>query len=185
MTDHTDLPTDVLLPPVPAQRTIADDIEHRFDPRTVIAKRLAGGIWVAALGTVTLVGMLLLLFLARPPFGVALALITVWVVVSSLIASLVWFGPAIRFKHASYRVSARGVQVRDGIFWRSVVNVPRSRVQHTDVSQGPIDRSFGLASLTIHTAGTQHASVPVSGLPLEVANQIRDLLIEGGQDDAV
>ena len=185
MTDDIDLPTEAQLPPDPGPAKIADGVEHRFDPKSVTAKRLVGGIWAAALGVVNGVAVLLLVLLATPPFWLSLGLITAWVVIVFPVSALVWFGPAIRFKHASYRVSEQGVQVRDGIFWRSVVNVPRSRVQHTDVSQGPIDRSFGLASLTIHTAGTQQASVPVSGLPLEVANQIRDLLIDGGHADAV
>ena len=68
--------------------------------------------------------------------------------------------------------------------WRSEISVPKSRVQHTDVSQGPLQRRFGLATLVLHTAGTQHAAVSLSGLSHEAALQIRDYLIEGGPDDA-
>jgi membrane protein YdbS with pleckstrin-like domain len=56
-------------------------------------------------------------------------------------------------------VDARGLEIRRGVFWRSVVNVPRSRVQHTDVSQGPLERSYGLGTLIVYTAGTDHAQV--------------------------
>jgi len=63
--------------------------------------------------------------------------------------------------------------------------VPRSRIQHTDVSQGPLQRPFGLATLTVHTAGTQFAAVPLSGLAKEVAEAIRDQLIGGVEDDGV
>ena len=71
------------------------------------------------------------------------------------------------------------------MLWRSVSSVPRSRVQHTDVSQGPIERLFELSTLIIYTAGTEHASISLSGLPRATALEIRDHLIEGGQDDAV
>ncbi len=63
--------------------------------------------------------------------------------------------------------------------------MPKSRVQHTDVSRGPIERGLGLATLIIHTAGTEQAAVSLSGLPHADAYRIRDFLIEGGEDDAV
>jgi membrane protein YdbS with pleckstrin-like domain len=58
-------------------------------------------------------------------------------------------------------------------------------VHHTDVSRGPLERGIGLATLIIHTAGTEAASVTLGGLPGDAALEIRDHLIEGGRDDAV
>ncbi len=58
-------------------------------------------------------------------------------------------------------------------------------MQHTDVSQGPIERLFELSTLIIYTAGTEHASISLGGLARETAFLIRDHLIEGGVDDAV
>jgi len=178
-------PTGPPPPPDPIPSTIADDVEHRFDPKSITVTRLAGGIWGAVLSLLSLVAVSLFAFLG--PLGAlgGFVLFAGWFALVVLMGAWIWFGPALRFKHASYRVNEHGVRIRDGIFFRSVVDVPRSRVQHTDVSQGPLQRKFGLATLIIHTAGTQHASVPVSGLPLDVANKIRDLLIDGGQDDAV
>jgi membrane protein YdbS with pleckstrin-like domain len=63
--------------------------------------------------------------------------------------------------------------------------VPRNRVQHTDVSTGLIERAFELSTLVIYTAGTQHASVELSGLSQPTAQAIRDHLIEGGGVDGV
>ena len=45
-----------------------------------------------------------------------------------------------------------------------MTNVPRSRVQHTDVSQGPLERNHGLGTLVVYTAGTDHAKVELGGL---------------------
>ena len=45
-----------------------------------------------------------------------------------------------------------------------MIHVPRSRVQHTDVSQGPVERRFGLGTLVIYTAGTDYARVDLAGL---------------------
>ena len=72
-----------------------------------------------------------------------------------------------------------------GVYWRTITNVPRSRVQHTDVSQGPLERRFGLGTLVIYTAGTSHSKVNVSGLAFDVARRIRAHLLPDDQSDAV
>ena len=66
-----------------------------------------------------------------------------------------------------------------------VIHVPRSRVQHTDVSQGPVERRFGLGTLVIYTAGTDHAKVDLAGLEHGVALRLRDHLLPSGDTDAV
>jgi membrane protein YdbS with pleckstrin-like domain len=82
--------------------------------------------------------------------------------------------PPLRWRRASWRVDERGVEIRDGVWWRSRVAVPRSRVQHLDVVQGPVQRRFGLGTLVLHTAGTADASVPLAGLAHETALALRD-----------
>jgi len=81
------------------------------------------------------------------------------------------------------------LEVRRGVWWRRVVTIPRTRVQHTDVIQGPLQRRCGIATLVIHTAGTQFAKVDVPGLSRETAEALRDWLIEpnhsSGVDDGV
>jgi membrane protein YdbS with pleckstrin-like domain len=48
-----------------------------------------------------------------------------------------------------------------------------------------VQRKFELATLIVHTAGTENASVILSGLPHGAALQIRDYLIDVGTEDAV
>jgi membrane protein YdbS with pleckstrin-like domain len=107
-------------------------------------------------------------------FG-ALVFLTWWLVA--------W--PPVSYRFVSYRVDADGLEIRAGVYFRSVTTVPKSRVQHTDVSQGPLQRRFGLATLTVHTAGTEHAQVALPGLPHDVALRIRDHLLPGNTADAV
>lgn len=95
----------------------------------------------------------------------------------------VW--PAKAWRHASYRVSERGIEIRRGVWWRAVITVPRSRVQHTDVTQGPLERSFGLGTLVLYTAGTDHSKVELPGLAYADASAIRDRLAAVDEDDAV
>jgi hypothetical protein len=82
-------------------------------------------------------------------------------------------------------VEADGLQIRRGVFWRTVIDVPRSRVQHTDVSQGPLERRFGLGALVVYTAGTDHSRVDLRGLSHDTAFAIRDHLLPHQRDDAV
>jgi uncharacterized protein len=63
--------------------------------------------------------------------------------------------------------------------------VPRSRVQHTDVSQGPLERKHGLGRLVIFTAGTQHSRVELPGLAHHTALDIRDRLLPRQTADVV
>jgi membrane protein YdbS with pleckstrin-like domain len=81
------------------------------------------------------------------------------------------------FERTRYRLDAVGLVIHRGVLWRRQVTVPRSRVQHTDVSQGPLQRRYGLATLTVHTAGSEDASVELSGLAHAEALRLRDDLI--------
>ena len=65
------------------------------------------------------------------------------------------------------------------------MTVPLSRVQHTDVNQGPLQRRFSLSTLVVHTAGNRHAIVKLEGLGKEVAEGVRDELLKRRGDDAV
>jgi hypothetical protein len=52
--------------------------------------------------------------------------------------------------------------------------VPLDHVQHIDVSQGPLERAFGICSLVLHTAGTLHSQIVLPGLARATAEGIRD-----------
>lgn len=85
--------------------------------------------------------------------------------------------PPIAYRHTCYRLSEVGFEIRRGILWRSSITVPHDRVQHTDVAQGPLQRAFDLGKLIIYTAGTQNASVELSGLDFDTACRLRDALV--------
>ena len=79
----------------------------------------------------------------------------------------------------------KGIEIRSGVWWREIISVPRSRVQHIDVSQGPMERSYGLGRLVLYTAGTAHSRVELQGLSYAVAFALRNHLLPRGSDDAV
>ena len=74
--------------------------------------------------------------------------------------------------------SLAGCEIRRGVVWRRIITVPLSRIQHSDVTQGPLQRAYGLATLTLYTAGTEHAKIDLHGLAFDTAMNIRQYLFE-------
>jgi membrane protein YdbS with pleckstrin-like domain len=165
---------------------VADGRDHQLDPRVIPLQRIGGAIFAAILATGSFIGIAINLavwddapgwtWIARPALWLALVLFLAW-------QAYRW--PPIAYRHTFYQVNDQGIEIRKGVYWRVVINVPRSRVQHIDVSQGPIDRRFGLGTLVIYTAGTDHARVELEGLEHGRALRIRDFLLQSGVGDAV
>lgn len=101
-----------------------------------------------------------------------------------LVVAASWLYANARFRRARFALTDDGLRIRRGVFWQSEILVPRSRVQHTDLNRGPIDRQLGMASLKVYTAGTKLASVSLDGLPDARAVELRDALVSD-DDDAV
>ena len=85
-----------------------------------------------------------------------------------------WRMPHRRFVTRGYSLEGERLRVVRGILFRSDTVVPFGRVQHIDVDRGPLERFFGLATITLHTAGTHNASVKLPGLLHETALAIRE-----------
>ena len=49
-------------------------------------------------------------------------------------------------------------------------------MQHLDVGQGPLERLYGIATLTLHTAGTHNSSVSQPGLAHDAALEMRETI---------
>jgi len=176
---------------MPDSENIADGRERSLDPRSITVARLTGAITAAIFAGLALVAVTVLTL--EGPLALHGPLGTLGPILSAsslllfcgALGALAYFWPPVRYRHTSYRVSEQGIRIRRGVVWRLAISVPRSRVQHTDVARGPIERAFDLATLVIYTAGTQHASVQLSGLQHETALAIRDYLIDSDDDDAV
>lgn len=160
-------------------------LEQPLDPRFISLERIGGSIMTASMSLGALLAILVATPVAPLSWWLATALLAAWALATLALAWLSYQWPAIAYRHASYTVEADGLEIRRGVFWRTVITLPRSRVQHTDVSQGPIERRFGLGSLVVYTAGTDHARVDLGGLAHGTALAIRDHLLPHERDDAV
>ncbi|MCP5395594.1 MAG: PH domain-containing protein [Sphingomonadaceae bacterium] len=84
--------------------------------------------------------------------------------------------PLRRYHARGYQMGEDRLRVVKGLLFRSDTVVPFGRVQHIDVDQGPLERAYGLATLTVHTAGTHNASVTLPGLANETAMEMREAI---------
>lgn len=159
--------------------------ERAVDPRSVEHARLVGLATISAVSLIPLVGISLGWGLGRIPGAVYFPLLVAWAVLLGVALGWAYRWPALHHRYLRYRVDEEGVLIRRGVLWRKVISIPTSRVQHTDVSQGPLQRHYELATLTVYTAGTEGASIELSGLEQTVARRLRDHLLPEHVDDGV
>lgn len=148
-----------------------------LDPRIIAAERVSNWLFIGLVTVGGLLGQAVYLAIDWPPGILSAGIAVAYVLV---LAFLIWAGhfyPVLAYRHAAWRLSDRGLEIHRGVWWRHETTVPRARVQHTDVHQGPLMRKFGLARLVINTAGTQNASVALDGLSVETAQRLRSELV--------
>ena len=70
--------------------------------------------------------------------------------------------------------------ITHGVLFRTLVAVPYGRMQLVEVESGPLERAFGIATVSLKTASVEtNATIP--GLPPEEAARLRDRLTELGE----
>lgn len=98
---------------------------------------------------------------------------------------LVFVLPVRRYRAWGYQVTEDELHVQNGILLRTLTVVPFGRVQHIDVSQGPLERRYGVGALTLHTAGTRAKAVVLPGLEMIDAERMRDAIRTKIREDLV
>jgi len=140
---------------------------------------LQGGISAAVLGVIAAVAFAF--FSPGAPWlgGV------VFTVVFLLAAAL----SVLRYRSWTYEVREDSLYLERGVVTRVKTVVPYVRIQHVDASRGPIERTFGLATTVVYTAGSRGADVSIPGLTPERAddlqNRLKQLAIAAEGEDAV
>jgi membrane protein YdbS with pleckstrin-like domain len=164
--------------------SIADGVYRQLDPRWIVVQRLIAVIPTAVLTVGSFIGVMAL-WAASQMLLLGLLLLPLWFVAVAAVAWQLQRWPAIAYRHTSYRIDEAGLEILRGVYWRTITNIPKSRIQHIDVSQGPFERRHGLGTLVVYTAGTQHSRVNLPGLTFTVAQRIRTHLLPGETGDAV
>lgn len=105
-----------------------------------------------------------------------------WAVLAAFLVLWVWrFLRAPRvFRRWGYAETNDDVYLTSGLLWRKLTCVPYGRMQLVNVSSGPIERQFGLASVELVTSSTS-GTITIPGLARPEAVAMRDRLIERGE----
>jgi hypothetical protein len=82
-----------------------------------------------------------------------------------------------------YVERADDLLVTHGALFKKLTVVPYGRMQLVDVEAGPIERSFGLVSVKLHTAAAT-TDAKVCGLTPDTASGLRDRLTQLGEAHA-
>jgi membrane protein YdbS with pleckstrin-like domain len=160
----------------------ATELDRAVDPRVVSVWR-----WSAAMAfaPVAIAASVFVVSAAVAGVPVVSVFALAWALLLGGALGYVWKYPPARYRQLRYRIDDVGITIRDGVLWRASSALPRMRIQHTDVSQGPLQRRFGVADLKLYTAGSRYTCIVLPGLEHGVALQLREELQRRADDDAV
>lgn len=102
----------------------------------------------------------------------------------SLISLLFFLGISLiivihlQAKQLQYGVFPKEFMIRKGLFWRTSIAMPYTRLQHVTLEQNPLERRFSLHTIKCFSAGSGTAEIELPGLETSVAEQLRQHLLK-------
>lgn len=84
------------------------------------------------------------------------------------------------YRSWGYAERAEDLLVTRGVLYRRLVVVPYGRMQLVDVTAGPVERRFGIATVRLHTASAG-TDARIRGLSPDEAARLRDRLAALGE----
>ncbi|MET9830178.1 PH domain-containing protein [Streptomyces sp. NPDC006385] len=139
-------------------------------PGLLRMRRLLLVVWLGLLA----VGLALLLGMLVGPGWAAFALLP------SALMAWGWVMLGRNWRSWRYAERADDLLISRGVLWHEETVVPYGRMQLVEVTSGPVERHFGLASVQLHTAAAAtDATIP--GLDPAEAERLRDRLTELGE----
>ena len=134
-----------------------------------------------------LAGLVLLLAVA----AVVVALVLdgpLWALAALLVVLLVggaagWVVIGRNAGYWGYAERDEDLYIKHGAVYRRLVAVPYGRMQYVDVTAGPLEQAYGIATVHLHTA-SPHTSARIPGLPRDEAARLRDRLTSLGEAQA-
>jgi membrane protein YdbS with pleckstrin-like domain len=129
------------------------------------------------------VGLLLVAAAAVGAWFVASWLAVVVVVLGLVAVGWGWAVVGRTVRSWGYAERAEDLLVTRGVLVRQLVVVPYGRMQFVDVTAGPLDRRFGLATVQLHTAAAA-TDAQIPGLVPAEAARLRDRLAARGEAGA-
>lgn len=107
-----------------------------------------------------------------------------WEIVLGILAGLVLLGGIHFFammksvKYKAFAIREHDIYYRTGWIIRSAKVVPFNRVQHCSVSAGVLGRKYGISNIRLFTSGGSAADILIPGLKPQVAEDLRDWILQ-------
>ena len=168
-------PVDISAPAVdtpgrPARPQLRDEDFQPLEPKLVTLRTVFAFIpWAVML----IGGLILVVALADYRWiGGLVALAAILIFIANVVAI------RLSYKFWGYAVRQHDLTVRKGVVLRSVISVPFNRVQHAAVQSGPFERSLGLSTIKVFTAGGAGADLSIEGLSTENAERLKDHILQ-------
>ena len=170
----------------PTLPAVAGEAIQSFQPAQGFLRYLKFQFWVALIvvDALLVIGWLAL-GVASPLAGVLITPLALFLIIAPDVVA--YLAIHLRFDTTWYVVSDRSLRIRRGIWIIHETTITFENVQNVTISQGPLQRWFGIADVVVETAGgsggrgEQHAAFAAGhqGLIEGLANapQIRDLIL--------
>ncbi|MDQ3615332.1 MAG: PH domain-containing protein [Actinomycetota bacterium] len=158
---------DLFAPPGNAWQPVSPQLRRM---RRAVLGVLAGLLLVAILAGEVLFGLPSWLLVVVMPAVVVLAVVG-WVVVGR--NARAW----------GYAERDEDLYITHGATYKELVVVPYGRMQFVDITAGPLEQVYGIASVRLHTA-SPGTSARIPGLPKDEAARLRDRLTALGETQA-
>ncbi len=159
--------------PIPLDRVprLRDDAFVGVDPRHLRFKLIG----IATAAAVVVAGG------AAASFRVEL-----WLTISAIAGLLVVLAATaglaiLEMRRLAYQLRDHDVSLRRGVITHRTETVPFSRVQHVNLTRGPIERVLGLASLEVTSAGP---NISIPGLAVSDAERVKQIVVERADVEA-
>ena len=100
--------------------------------------------------------LLLVACLAAVVLGGLYGGVKVAVMAAGAVVAVLWalVFPVLRFRRYKYLIDADRIEIIRGVLFVSRTVVPINRIHQINVSRGPIDTAFGVAKVSVITAGS-------------------------------
>jgi uncharacterized protein len=100
----------------------------------------------------------------------------------SLLSGVVGYFSA---KACGYYQDEFDIYFKQGLWWKKQVALNFSRIQHIDISHGPLERRYQMATIKFFTAGGATSDLRISGLPNSQAEQIRADILRYAKENII
>jgi len=102
-------------------------------------------------------------------------IIPIYSVFTAVFGFVIWY-ILLSFTKRKYALREKDISYKSGLLIRQITTVPFSRIQHVETDEKPISRIFGLASLSIYTAGDSSDDLVIKGITKKKALKIKEFI---------